>query len=73
MEVVEASSRLNPDVDYTKSDRPFVVARFIVECSNKLKAKALTTSTALTLFHKYTLADPDPEYDPYVIRVFLLF
>jgi hypothetical protein len=60
MEVVEASSRLNPDVDYTKSDRPFVVARF-------------TTSTALTLFHKYTLADPDPEYDPYVIRVFLLF
>lgn len=33
---------------------------------NKLNAKIITTATALTFFHRYNAASPDPSYDPYV-------
>ena len=41
------------DIDYLKSDKPFVIARFIFECGHKLNAKALTISTALHFLHKF--------------------
>ena len=63
---MELESRLNPNIDYTKSDKPFVVCRFITECGNKLNAKVMTTATALAFFHRYNKASPDPSYDPYV-------
>ena len=63
---MEIESRLNPNIDYTKSDKPFVVCRFITECGNKLNAKVMTTATALAFFHRYNKASPDPSYDPYV-------
>ena len=54
-------------IDYLKSDKPFVIARFIFECGTKLEAKVLTISTALKLLHQFRRNTHNPEYDPYLI------
>ena len=33
MNEINLQARFNPEVDYGKSDKPFVVCRFITECS----------------------------------------
>ena len=67
MEPTEIPLKFNSEIDYLKSDKPFVVCRFITECMNKLDAKATTGATALALFHRYNQGSPDASYDPYLI------
>lgn len=40
-------------VDYLRSDKPFVVIHFIQECGRKLEANSITICTAASLFHKF--------------------
>lgn len=67
------TSATNPPIDYMRSDKPFVVTRFIVECSNKLNASVLTGATAVALFHRYSQTCPDPEYDPYLMATACIY
>ena len=62
-----------PTIDYLKSDKQFVVARFIFECGNKLEAKVLTVSTAVKLFHQFNKNTQSLEYDPYLISAACLY
>ena len=54
-------------IDYMKSDKPFVVARFMYECGNKLNAKVLRVSTALQFLHRFSYKAVQEVYDPYLI------
>ena len=60
-------------IDYLKSDKPFVVARFILECGRKLEAKVITISTAHKLFHKFNQNTQGSVYDPYLISSACLY
>ena len=60
-------------IEYWKSDKPFVIARFIFECGSKLEAKVLTVSTALKLLHVFNRSSKSPEYDPYLISAACLY
>ena len=54
-------------VDYLRSDKPFVVIHFIQECGRKLEANSLTICTAASLFHKFFSSASQGHYDPYLI------
>ena len=60
-------------IDYLKSDKPFVVARFILECGRKLEAKVITISTAHKLFHKFNQSTQGSVYDPYLMSAACLY
>lgn len=60
-------------IDYLKSDKPFVVARFILECGSKLEAKVITISTAHKLFHKFNQSTQGSVYDPYLMSSACLY
>ena len=60
-------------IDYLKSDKPFVVARFIFECGNKLNAKVLTISTALQLLHRFNKTTQNTQYDNYLVSAACLY
>ncbi|QQP38566.1 Cyclin-related protein FAM58A [Caligus rogercresseyi] len=63
----EVPSR-NPLLDYSKSTHPFVISRFILECSRKLQFSVLASGTAASLFHSFRHASQRPEaYDPYLM------
>ena len=69
-------SKTNPDqdIDYLKSDKPFVIARFIFECGHKLNAKVLTVSTALQFLHRFNKAtENSASYDRYLISAACLY
>ena len=68
-----ASASHYPTIDYLRSDKQFVVARFIFECGNKLEAKVLTVSTAVKLFHQFKKNTQSLEYDPYLISAACLY
>ena len=62
------------DIDYLKSDKPFVIARFIFECGHKLNAKVLTVSTALQFLHRFNKAtENSASYDRYLISAACLY
>ena len=60
-------------IDYLKSDKPFVIARFIFECGLKLEAQVLTVSTAAKLFHQFKKNTQSQEYDLYLISAACLY
>ena len=68
-----ATSQTFHKIDYLKSDKPFVIARFIFECGTKLEAKVLTISTALKLLHQFRRNTQNSEYDPYLICAACLY
>ena len=55
------------NIDYMRSDKPFVVIHFILECGKKLEANSLTICTAASLFHKFFSVASLTHYDPYLI------
>ena len=72
----ESSTATNENIatiDYLKSDKPFVIARFIFECGIKLEAQVLTVSTAAKLFHQFKKNAQSPEYDLYLISAACLY
>ena len=68
-----STSKHYPTIDYLRSDKQFVVARFIFECGSKLEAKVLTVSTAVKLFHQFNKNTQSLEYDPYLISAACLY
>jgi len=58
---------ISKQIDYMRSDKPFVVTHFIFECGKKLDANCVTICTAASLFHKFFQATSISDYDPYLI------
>jgi len=72
-ELSSKTSETYNQVDYLKSDKPFVIARFIFECGHKLNTKVLTISTALQLMHRFNKTTQNTEYDHYLISAACLY
>lgn len=60
-------------VDYLSSSHPYVAVHFIMECGAKLEARALTISTAASLFHKFSAATEMADYCPYLLAATCLY
>ena len=60
-------------VDYLRSDKPFVVIHFIQECGRKLEAESLTICTAASLFHKFSASASLSHYCPYLMSATCLY
>ena len=69
----DTSSEIQSIINYLKSDKPFVVTRFVFECGRKLEAKVLTIATAVKLLHQFNKNTHEPEYDPYLISCACLY
>ena len=55
-----------PAIHYARSDERYVGARFIMECGRKLNVEAITTATAIHLFHNFFQGISQIDYDQYV-------